>query len=47
MIKPYNGVVKTLKIEDSTHTRLKKHGRFGESFDDLLNRLLDILEAKK
>ena len=40
-------MVKTLKIEDSTHARLKEHGRFGESFDDLLNRLLDILEAKK
>jgi predicted CopG family antitoxin len=39
-------VVKTLKINEDTHERLKKHGHFGDSFDDVLNRLMDIVEGK-
>ena len=39
-------MVKTLKISERTHERLKKHGQFGDSFDDILNRLLDIAEGK-
>jgi predicted CopG family antitoxin len=39
-------LVKTLKINDDTHERLKKHGRFGDSFDDILNRLMDIVEGR-
>lgn len=40
-------MVKTLKISDDTHTRLKKFGQFGDSFEDILNRLMDIAEEKK
>jgi hypothetical protein len=40
-------LVKSLKINDATHERLKRHGRFGDSFDDILNRLMDIVEGKK
>ena len=39
--------VKTLKIGERTHERLKKHGRFGDSFEDIINRLMDIVEGKK
>ena len=39
-------LVKTLKISEATHDRLKKHGKFGDSFDDILNRLMDIVEGK-
>ena len=38
-------MVKTLKIADSTHERLKKYGQFGDSFDKLLNRLMDIADG--
>lgn len=38
---------KTLTITDSTYERLKSFGNFGESFDDLLNRLMDNVEKKK
>jgi hypothetical protein len=39
-------MVKTLKISDSTHERLKKYGVFGDSFDKLLNRLMDLADGK-
>jgi predicted CopG family antitoxin len=39
-------LVKTLKISEDTHKRLKKYGPFGDSFDDILNRLMDIAEGK-
>jgi predicted CopG family antitoxin len=39
-------LVKTLKINEDTHERLKKHGKFGDSFDDVLNRLMDAVEGK-
>jgi len=35
---------KTISIDTQTWERLKNFGKFGESFDDLLNRLMDILE---
>lgn len=37
---------KTLTITNATYERLKKFGNFGESFDDLLNRLMDNIEKK-
>ncbi len=39
-------MVKTLKITDATHERLKKYGLFGDSFDKLLNRLMDVADGK-
>ena len=35
-----------IRVGDDTHDRLKRHGRFGESFYDILNRLMDIAEGK-
>ncbi|WP_152417891.1 DUF7557 family protein [Haloferax mucosum] len=35
---------KNIKIHEGTHERLKSHGNMGESFDDLINRILDDWE---
>jgi len=38
-------MVKTMKIKDPTHARLAKHGNILESFDDVLNKIMDRLEV--
>ena len=38
--------VKMLRIDDATHDRLKKYGQFGDSFQDILNRLMDMAETQ-
>lgn len=38
--------MKMIRVDDDTHERLKSHGKFGESFQDIINRLLDIVEGK-
>ena len=38
--------MKMIRVDDDTHKRLKVHGKFGESFQDIINRLLDIVEDK-
>jgi len=43
----YNGPMpdyKNIKIYEETHERLKSHGNMDESFDDLINRILDDWE---
>jgi len=35
---------KTISVDIETWERLKSFGKFGESFDDLLNRLMDSIE---
>lgn len=35
---------KSIKVYESTYDRLLEHGRMEESFDDLINRLLDEFE---
>lgn len=40
-------LVKTLKISDETHKRLTKVGKFGDTFEDIIKRLLDEHEGKK
>jgi predicted CopG family antitoxin len=40
-------MVKTLKISDETHRRLSKIGVFGETFEDIIIKLLDEYEARK
>jgi hypothetical protein len=40
-------MTKTLKMGPKTHERLKKYGVFGDSYEDILNRLMDIIEGKK
>jgi predicted CopG family antitoxin len=39
--------MKTLKISEKTHRRLSKHGQFRESFEDIINRALDVLEEQQ
>jgi len=36
---------KNIKVHEDTHERLQSHGNMGESFDDLINRILDDWEA--
>jgi predicted CopG family antitoxin len=35
---------KNISIDSQTWERLKTFGKFGESFNDLLNRLMDTIE---
>lgn len=37
-------LVKTIKIDDSVHARLAKHGTIGETFQDVIIKLLDYYE---
>ncbi len=39
--------LKTLKIKEETHSRLAELGRKGESFDDILKRILDFVESAR
>jgi len=36
----------TIPLKKETIQRLKKHGKFGESWDELVNRILDNLEKE-
>ena len=38
---------KNIKIHEDTHERLTSHGNMGESFDDLINRILDDWEEEE
>jgi len=38
---------KNIKIHEETHERLKSHGNMGESFNDLINRILDDWEEQE
>jgi len=38
-------MLKTIKVKERTHSRLKEVGQMGETFDSLFNRLID--EFKK
>jgi predicted CopG family antitoxin len=35
-------MVKTVKIGDRTHMRLVRQGNMGDTFDDVINRLIDM-----
>lgn len=37
----------TIQLEEETRDRLLKVGRKEETYDDLLNRLVDLVEDKK
>lgn len=36
-----------IRLKESTIQRLKRHGKFRESYDELVNRLLDIIEKTR
>jgi len=38
--------LKSLKVSEVTHTRLTKHGGYGESMDEIISKLLDYYEGK-
>lgn len=40
-------MVKTIKLEDTTHVRLAKICGKLETFDELINRLIDQVEGKR
>lgn len=44
MAKDGNEDYKSIKVYESTHERLQKHGNMNESFDELINRILDEFE---
>ena len=37
---------KCMKINFSTHKRLQKQGQFGDTFDSIINRLIDNVEEE-
>lgn len=37
----------TIRVHRDTKERLEKHGHMNESFDELLNRILDSLEGEE
>lgn len=39
--------LKTIKIKEETHKRLAELGKKGDSFDDLINMLIDSLKKNK
>jgi predicted CopG family antitoxin len=39
-------MVKTIKISDDIHSRLLKVGSMGETFEDVIKKLLDFYENK-
>ena len=36
---------KVISLKEKTYDRLAEHGKAGESFDELVNRLLDKIES--
>jgi hypothetical protein len=38
--------MKMIRVTEKTHERLKAYGKFGDSFEDILNRLMDMAEGK-
>ena len=40
-------LVKTLKISEDTHARLAKVGTMGDTFEDVIKKLLDYYEKGK
>ena len=40
-------MVKTIKLDEIVHSRLAKHGSIGETFQEVIVRLLDYYEEKE
>ncbi len=36
--------IKTIRVKQETHERLKQRGKKGESYDDIINNILNITE---
>ncbi len=39
-------MLKTIKIKEKTHQKLLQKGRKGESFDDVINRLIENVRKR-
>jgi predicted CopG family antitoxin len=39
-------IIKNIVLEQKTYERLKSHGAMGDSFNDVVNRVLDKVEGK-
>jgi predicted CopG family antitoxin len=46
VMRAYTELRKNISIDQKTWERLKSFGKFGDSFDSLLNRLMDIVAEK-
>ena len=46
MTNNITSMVKTIKISDDIHSRLLKVGSMGETFEDVIRKLLDFYESK-
>jgi hypothetical protein len=42
-----SSMVKTIKLDDDIHSRLAKHGSIGETFQEVIIRLLDYYEERE
>ena len=40
-------MVKTIKLDEQVHSRLAKHGSIGETFQEVIIRLLDYYEQRE
>ncbi|HEX5186994.1 MAG TPA: hypothetical protein VFV86_08900 [Nitrososphaeraceae archaeon] len=40
-------MVKTIKLDEGVHSRLAKHGSIGETFQEVIIRLLDYYEQRE
>jgi hypothetical protein len=40
-------MTKLVKVKDETHKRLSKIGTFGDTYDTIIQKLLDYYEGKK
>ena len=40
-------MVKTIKLDEDVHSRLAKHGSIGETFQEVIIRLLDYYEQRE
>ena len=39
-------MTKLVRMDEKTLDRLKKHGKFGQTYDDVVNYLIDNIEGK-
>jgi hypothetical protein len=45
-MRAYTELRKNISIDQKTWERLKLYGKFGDSFDSLLNNLMNIVDSK-
>ena len=43
----FAAMVKTIKLDEEVHSRLAKHGSIGETFQEVIIKLLDYYEQRE